>query len=548
MLIFDDLRERIINACKAIAPDLGAKDLEADRTGHADFSLKLFRLSGKKDVQQLKKDLLSALQKEKYVSSAILEGNYLNINIRERTYLDIMDTSIKEKGIFPDIFQDPERVLVEHTSTNPTGPIHIGRTRNSIVGDSLSRILKRYGYRVSTQYFVNDTGKQVIGLYLGYLTSENKSMEIENLLAGYRRIYKEIEEDKSRERDIEALIKKYESGEESVVRQVREICTVMLKGIISSLARIGIKIDDYVWESGFLKSQEMDSVMSSLAESIQTEEGAQYIELKNGSKVFLRRADGTSLYTLRDLAYHKFKSLNYDWLIDVLGEDHKDYSRSLNEILTEKVNLRAVVSFVFYSFISLDTGKMSTRSGNVVTLDELIEKAEENAMEIVKAKRPDLSADGLGKIARAVAVSAIRFQIAKISLGKELVFKWSEALNLEGDSAPYIMYSYARTTKIQKEARSTGEISDKYDQYERSLLRMLYLYPYSLQAAKDGLRVDPIASYILELVRSFNDFYNNCRVVGSGNDESKRARIVSIYRNVLQDACSLLGITLLDEM
>ncbi|EQD41655.1 arginyl-tRNA synthetase, partial [mine drainage metagenome] len=152
---------------------------------------------------------------------------------------------------------------VEHTSTNPTGPIHVGRTRNSIVGDSLSRILKRYGYRVSTQYFVNDTGKQVIGLYLGYLSSENESLEIDNLLAGYRRIYKEIEEDKSREKDIESLIKKYESGEEAVVRQVREICTVMLRGIISSLARIGIKIDDYVWESGFLKSQEMDTVISS---------------------------------------------------------------------------------------------------------------------------------------------------------------------------------------------------------------------------------------------------------------------------------------------
>ncbi|EQD41640.1 arginyl-tRNA synthetase, partial [mine drainage metagenome] len=134
----------------------------------------------------------------------------------------------------------------------------------------------------------------------------------------------------------------------------------MLRGIISSLARIGIKIDDYVWESGFLKSQEMDTVISSLSGSIQTEKEAQYIELKNGSKVFLRRADGTSLYTLRDLAYHTFKALNYDWLIDVLGEDHKDYAKSLNEILTEKVDLRAMVSFVFYSYVSLDTGKMST--------------------------------------------------------------------------------------------------------------------------------------------------------------------------------------------
>ncbi|MCL4452249.1 MAG: arginine--tRNA ligase [Candidatus Thermoplasmatota archaeon] len=548
MLLFDDVRESIIRVCRKIVPDVGSKDLDTDRTGHADFSLKLFRLSGKPDFDQLKENIVITLRNEIYVDSVTVEGNYLNIKVKDLSYLDIMDTSIKEKGVFPDTFQDPERVLLEHTSTNPTGPIHIGRSRNSIVGDSLSRVLKRYGYRVSTQYFVNDTGKQVMGLYLGYRKSKERIVDIPHLLEGYRNVYREIEEDKGKEKEIEALIKKYESGDPAVVREVREICTVMLKGIISSLARIGIKIDDYVWESGFLKSEEMNDVLSALSERIKTENDAQFIELSNGSKVFLRRADGTSLYTLRDLAYHKFKSLNYDWLIDVLGEDHRDYAKSLNEILQEMVNLRSKISFVFYSFISLDSGKMSTRSGNVVTLDELIEKAEQNALEIVKSKRPDLPDDDLHKIASAVAVSAIRFQIAKISLGKELVFKWSEALNLEGDSAPYIMYSYARTTKILKEARVDGNMSTVFDKYESSLIRKLYLYPYSLQAAKDGLRVDPIASYVLELVRSFNDFYNNCRVVGSGEHEVKRAKIVSIYRHVLKDASYLLGITLLDEM
>ena len=548
MLLFDDVRESIIRACRKVVPDVSSKDLDTDRTGHADFSLKLFRLSGKPDFDQLKESIVTILRSESYVDSVAVEGKYLNIKVKDLSYLNIMDTSIKDKGVFPDTFQDPERVLLEHTSTNPTGPIHIGRSRNSIVGDSLSRVLRRYGYRVSTQYFVNDTGKQVMGLYLGYRESKDRIVDIPHLLDGYRKVYRKIEEDKGKEREIEALIKKYESGDPAVVREVREICTVMLKGIISSLSRIGIKIDDYVWESGFLKSEEMNDVLSALSDRIKTENDAQYIELSNGSKVFLRRADGTSLYTLRDLAYHKFKSLNYDWLIDVLGEDHRDYAKSLNEILEEMVNLRSKVSFVFYSFISLDSGKMSTRSGNVVTLDELIEKAEQNALEIVKSKRPDLPDDDQHKIAGAVAVSAIRFQIAKISLGKELVFKWSEALNLEGDSAPYIMYSYARTTKILKEARNDGKINTVFDKYESSLVRMLYLYPYSLQAAKDGLRVDPIASYVLELVRSFNDFYNNCRVVGSGEHEVKRAKIVNIYRHVLKDACYLLGITLLDEM
>ena len=550
VLMFEDLRLKIADEARRHIKAFEDSFIELDSTGRADFTLKLFRFSGDPNFNSVIGSLASSIKKLDFVETCELSGNYLNIRIRTEFILNIIKTSIDQKAQYPDTFQDPERVLVEHTSTNPTGPIHVGRTRNSVIGDSLAKLLRRYGYRVSTQYLVNDTGKQVLGLYLGYLESGRPIMNIQNLLDGYRRVYKQIEENKDKEKEIENLIKKYESGDDSIVRDVKSICTVMLDGIRKSLLDLGIKIDDYVWESGFLNSEEMNNIINKLEEYLKDDNGAKYIETKEGRKIFIRRSDGTSLYILRDLAYHLFKSVNYDWLIDVLGEDHKDYVKGLKEILEDKIELRSSLSFVFYSYVSLESGKMSTRSGNVVTLDELIERANEKALEIVRSKRKDLDEKKLKEISRAVAISAVRFNIVRINPEKQLTFKWEEALSFEGDSAPFIMYSYARTTKIIANyvpVNNDRAVKD-FNIYERALVFKMYSFPYCLNACKESLRIDPLASYLLELVRLFNDFYNNCRVLGSGDDEPKRMLILNMYRKIIQDASFILGIRLIDEM
>lgn len=550
MLIFEDLREPIVKIATEVMETFDPNDLEIDRKSHGDFSLKLFRYRSADDFSRKAEELRDRISDLKFVSSTTLVGAYLNITIKPGYMLSLLDNSITEKGKYPDTFQDSERVLVEHTSTNPTGPLHIGRCRNSIIGDSLARLLRRYGYRVSTQYYVNDTGKQVAGLYLGYLDSGKKDKTINGLLKGYRTVYKEIKNNPEKEREIESLIKAYESQDPTVTAEIREVCTVMLQGIIKSLDQVGIKVDDYVWESGFLHSEEMASVMQDLQDYVKDEDGATYVETEPDSKVFLtRKAHGTTLYALRDLAYHTFKSKNYDWLIDVLGEDHKKYARDLKIILTDMLELRSTLDYVFYGFISLESGKMSTRSGNVVTLDDLVQKVKEASLEIVKEKRPDLGPASLKSIADAVAISSIRFQIVKINPDKPMVFRFSEALNFEGDSAPYIMYSYARASKIlQRTVEKTEPTLGEFIEQEHALLRSLYSYPYVLENCKNALRTDLLSSYVLNLVKLFNEFYNKCQVIGSGVHEIKRIKIVEVYRNILEDACSILGLEILEEM
>ena len=552
MLLFEDYRSKITDDIRSIYTDVDPSDVGFDRTGHADFAFRTFRISkssGKKPDQILA-EVSTVLSGRPYIENVSLEGPYINIRIKPSVMLRELDESVEIKGQFPDTFQDPERVSVEHTSTNPTGPLHVGRIRNTLLGDSIARILGRYGYRVTTQYFVNDSGRQIMALYEAYRRyNSGKKPSMDIILSGYQRIYGEMENDPTIENNIKELMNSYEKGDVELMDSIKAIASVALDNINTSLKSLGVKIDDYTWESDFIRSGELIEIVDSFSDILNDEDGAKYIMNPDKEKIFLRRSNGTSLYFTRDIAYHKYKARTYDWIVDILGEDHKGHAKNLQFVLKDLMEMPNRIDFVFNAYVSLETGKMSTRKGNAVTVDELLERTKEEAFKIVSEKRPDLPRDKLESISRSVAKSSIRFNIIRINANKQVVFKWSEALNFEGDSAPYIMYSYARACGILKHA---GNARPNYDQIvpqERELIVTMYQYPYRITEAKDSLRPDIIANYTLDLVKKFNDFYRECPVSGSdGKTMGKRIRIVQIYKNIIEDISKLLGIELLEEM
>ncbi len=554
MLLFQDYLSKIRESAKSILPQVSDSDILLDDSGFSDIVVRTFALSKKTgmDFASIAKELESSIGKLPFVEKVESRNGYVNTFLKPSAFLAPVIESLERSGEYPDVFQDPERVCVEHTSTNPTGPIHIGRARNSIIGDSVARILSRYGYRVTTQYYVNDAGKQVIALYEGFRRYfDGKDRNVGNLLAGYQKIYQEMENIGGEAKILGPVIKQYESNDQELVEEVKSTAAIVLQSIKGSLEKLGIKIDDFVWESGFLQSSELDQVFNSLDSYVKDESGAKYLDLPNGRKMYLRRSDGTSLYPARDLAYHLFKALNADWLIDVLGEDHKDHGTALKHVLTELMDFKQRLDFIFYGFISLDTGKLSTRRGNIVTLDQLLERMTEEALAIVAEKRKDLPDGELKIIAEAVAVSSIRFSVARVNADKHMVFRWSEALNFEGDSAPFIMYAYSRATSLFKDfgkgGINLGEI--KLDQYERKLARQVFMYPYYLSDAAKYLRPDLICSYLLGLVKAYNDFYTNCRIKGELPEiQEIRLAINHAFRSVLFDSARLVGIRLLEEM
>ena len=552
MLLFDDYWKRTFEILKKIFPGLKENDLALDRSGHGDFTLRSFQImkDQKVSIDDISRQVADVLKKEDFIEKIEPVGGYINFTIRRDKMMQAMKKEIDSTGLYPDTFQDPERVSVEHTSTNPTGPIHIGRIRNSILGDSLARLISRYGYRVTTQYFINDSGKQVATLFAGYRKYiKDSTPNVNDLLDGYKKVNDALENDHSLQEEVDEIIRQYERGDPDTIRNIRMICTVILNSINESLSRIGIKIDDYTWESDLIRAGDVERVLKSLDDKLQEEDGAKYITSLD-RKMFLTRSDGTSLYFSRDIAYHLYKSQNFDWLINVLGENHKEHMKHLEYVLKDLMEIERRLDFVYYSYVSLESGRMSTRKGNMVTLDELVERAMEESMKVVKEKRPDLPIDKLNEIADSVAISAIRFQLVKLNANKTLVFKWSEALSLEGDSAPFIMYSYARAASIlRKLEEPETAISQEYDGSESALIRQMYFYPYALEEAFRGLKPESVANYLLELTRKFNDFYTNCPVVNAKEkDRSKRVLIIHLYKNIVKDASNIMGIKILEEM
>ena len=509
-----------------------------------DFTLKIFKF--KENRGEVYSKIKSILVKD-FIDKIELQGNYINFYIRPEKMLDTVDNSLETFGMYPNVFQDTSKALIEHTSSNPTGPIHVGRIRNSIIGDSIYRIINRYGTRSCTQYFVNDSGKQVISLYLGHIKyHRDEEMTVENLLDGYQKIYTNIEKDPDIKKEVQALDERYENGDSQLIKEIQKTASIVLQSITDSLEKLGIHISTYVWESNFIMYGNVAELINSLSENLKSEGKAKYIEIGD-KKIFLTRQDGTSLYFARDLVYHMFKSENFDWIIDVLGEDHKDHAKNLDYVLHKFLDFPSRIEYLFYGFVSLDTGKMSTRKGNIITVNDLYEKTVEESVSIIKEKRPDYGKDEIDRISRAIAASSIRFNIVKINANKPLTFRWEEALNFEGDSAPYIMYAYARACSLISRSGKSGKSSVEYNEYEKNLIKAIYFYPYYIQNSVDFLRADIMAGYMLYLVKSFNDFYLNCPIVGT-EEEQKRIKIVEVFKKIMEDSAELVGIQLLEKI
>lgn len=552
MLLFDDYWKKIFESIQSVYPEVTDGDIALDRTGHCDLTFRAFQVMKKRGLSP---DAVFAKVKEIMNSSEFIEkiesvGGYVNFTLKPSMLMKAIWKEMEGTSQYPDTFQDPERVSVEHTSTNPTGPIHIGRIRNSIIGDSLAKLIARYGYRVTTQYFVNDSGKQVASLYAGYRKFvKSPDPNVYDLLEGYKKANDEMEAGTALNDEVDRILRDYENGDPATIEGIKKVCSIILDSINTSLSNLGIKIDDYTWESDLIRTGDVDRVMEDLEEELQDEDGAKYI-MSNGRKMFLRRKDGTSLYFSRDIAYHLYKFQNFDWLIDVLGENHKEHAGHIEYVTKTLLNQEHRLDFVFYSYVSLESGKMSTRKGQIVTLDELYERALKESFKVVKSKRPELPEEKLREIAASVGISAIRFHILKLNSNKPMVFKWSDALNLEGDSAPFVMYSYARASSIMRKLENQKQtIGKDYNSEEGALIRQMYLYPYVLSESIKGLKPENVANYLLELTRKFNDFYTNCPVINAAQEEKeRRVMVINAYRTIIKDAANIVGLKILEEM
>ncbi|MEE9163572.1 MAG: arginine--tRNA ligase [Thermoplasmata archaeon] len=456
------------------------------------------------------------------------------------------------------------RALVEHTSVNPTGPIHVGRARNSIIGDTLARLLDQTGYEVTREFLVNDSGRQVLTLLWGLDNLGEKDVEPparegeDYRLVRYYQKAMEAAKDPAVTEEVDGLVRRLEEGDEKLRRRVRAVTEQMMDGILRSLRRLDIAFDSLFWDDQVLADGSAQQVVERLRDGghLEEEEGALYIDMAphgfagRNPRWFLTRRDGTTLYTTRDLAYHLDKFGRTDKALNVLGEDHRLEFQQLSVAL-RMLGVEQEAEAVFLAFVSLPEGRLSTRGGRVVNIDDLVDEAVERALVAVKARREDLSEEEMTRIAEAVGIGAVRYNIVKVQPEKRILFRWDQALSLEGQTAPFLQYAYARASGILGKAGGL----DGWDArllthpHERALVKLLARYPGVLRDAAERRRPNRVALFGHELATTFNQFYRDAPVLQAEVGlRAARLALVTAYKTVLGNLLTCLGIQPLEEM
>jgi arginyl-tRNA synthetase len=479
------------------------------------------------------------------------KGPYVNFFFDTEIFSKMVTESVQED--YGSLDDRNEKVILEHTSANPNGPLHIGHIRNAIIGDSLARVLRAAGFQVETQYYVNDMGRQIAMIVWGlqnlnYQMDPNGKGDVE-IGKLYFEVNQELKANPEIKQQIDSILKVYEEENPAELESMfKEVVSKCLEGVENTSHRMNITHDAFVWESKFVRDGSLKRTLENL-EDYTSQNEVLYLDLTDygiEKELILTRSDGTSLYTTRDLAYHLEKSENSDIVVDVLGSDHKlaiDQLKIALGLLGGKSP-----DVIFYEFITLPEGSMSTRRGVFISVDELMDEATQRARAELDKRRPELSEDEKEDIAKIIGVGAIRYYIARLSPEKHIVFKWDEALSFERGCAS-IQYAHARACKLLGKANGFNPLDvdvdalnfQDLDTLEVDLLKTLARFSSVITDSAQDMRVHSVAQYALEVAGAFNKFYKSVPVIGS-EKEVLRLLLVDKSRITIRNCLDLLGI------
>lgn len=479
-------------------------------------------------------------------------GPYLNFVFGEAYLRDSIREAVKPGyGTLP---AREGRVVIEHTSANPNGPLHVGHIRNTIIGDCLTRAFRKAGYRVETHYYVNDMGRQiaiVVWAVDRYGAGDAGEKGDDRIARAYIAANRELEGNQGPVAEIDRLMQKVEAGDPEVAGKFRAAVTTCIDGIKKTLSDLGVSHDRFIWESDFVRNGDVERVLARirrLDEYREDETVSLDLSLLGFEKPYiLRRSDGTTVYAARDIAYHIWKARNFGRIIDVLGADHKLIGAQL--VATLKILGETPPTIVHFEFVSLPEGSMSTRQGKFVSADALMAEVAARAYDEVTTRRTELDEETRRAIARAVSIAAIRYDMVKISPEKAMVFDWKEALDFERQSGPYIQYAHARACSILEKAGPFAEAHEWSDPREVALAKAIARFPAVVEQVTVDLHPHLLAGYTHELANLFNTFYQHLPVLKSeGRTRESRLTLVAATENTLKEALLTLGIDALSTM
>ena len=536
-------------------------------TQNGDYSFPCFSLAKvfKKSPQIIAEELKEKIELGKEIIKIDVVNGYLNFYINK---------SILAKEVTEKIYHEKENygnsdigkgknVVIDYSAPNIAKPFHIGHLRSTVIGGSLYKVYKTLGYNVIGVNHVGDYGTQFGKLIEGYKRWGNEydidNNPIEELTKIYIRINDLCKEDESVLNECRNNFKKLEDKDPYCVELWKKFRKVSLQEFQKVYDMLGIEFDS--WDGEAFYTDKMDEVIKKLEKTgkLVESEGAKIIDLeeKNMAPCIIEKTNGSTTYATRDLAAILYRARTYDFDKDIYVVSYEQILHFKQVFETAKLlgldeKYTKGLIHVPFGMVQLQTGKMSTRQGNMIKLEDLLNEAIQGAKEIIEQKNPEL--ENKDNVAKKVGIGAVIFNDLANSRIKDEIFDWDTALNFQGETGPYIQYTYVRTKSVLQKAGYLPKVEDinvdyLVDEYSQNILKLIYNFEETLVQVTNKEEPSILSRYLIELAKVYSNFYNENKIIVEDKDiQNARLYLTYIVGKVLKIGANLLGMDMPDKM
>lgn len=534
-----------------------------------DFALPCFKLS--KTMRKSPQDIAAQIADKfnqrlgepavaEYASSCRADGGYFNVFINRGNYIRRVLSDINAAGerYGSSRVGNGKRIVVDFSAPNVAKPFHVGHLCSTAIGNSLVRIYKYLGYHTVSVNHIGDWGTQfgkLICAYRRWGDADALAKDTMNeLVRVYVKFHKEAKEAPELDDEARNLFLRLENGEPDVVAQWKEFLDYSIQEFEKLYKRLGVSFDAYEGESFY--TDKMGEIIGLLRERglLIESEGAQVVDLSDFGLIpcIIIKSDGASIYATRDLAAALYRKRKYqfDKNIYVVGLPQTLHLKQVFSVLgLMGYEWSADCVHVGFAHMRFPGGKMSTREGNVVELEDLLDEAVKRAAGMTDKDR---GLEDPAKVAEAVGVGAVVYSFLKNGREKDSVFSWKDMLDLDGDSGPYLQYTCARVSSVLRKSGGVPEYADYAfltENAEYELTAALALLPDIISDAASKYEPSILARHIFHTARAFNKFYDSHKILQSGPGvREARLRLCAAARAALRVGLGLLGVEPLDQM
>lgn len=527
-----------------------------------DFAFPCFRLakSYHKAPPMIAQDLKESIGDQAFLSEIKVVGGYLNFYVDKAQYAQQIVDKYNNATDYGCSDQGKDKTIcIDYSSPNVAKNFHVGHLRTTIIGNSLYKIFSKLGYKVVRINHLGDWGTQFGKLIVAYKKwGSREAVEekgIEELMDIYVKFHEEAEKDDSLNDEARAWFLKMEQGNEEALEIWQWFRDISLKEFMRVYNILGMEFDSFAGES-FYRDKTADVIKCLTDDGLLKEsQGAMIIPLDEYDMppCIVAKKDGSSIYATRDLAaiLYRKATYNFDRCLYVTGLEQKLHFAQVFKVIELMGNDYAKnLVHIPYGLVSLKSGKISSRKGNVIFAEDLLRESINKTTSIIEEKNPDIP--DKEEVAKQVGIGAIIFNDLYNQRIKDVIFDWNKLLNFDGETGPYVQYTYARASSV---LRKIGEVPDTIDytlltdEASIGLLKEIERYPQVIKDAAERYEPSVIARYSIDLAHAFNKFYHECQInVEDETTKYTRTNVVKIARYIIKDALSLLGIQCPEQM